>query len=1142
MSLKFIFGPSGAGKTYQLYHTIIEESQKNPGKNYLVIVPEQFTLQTQKALVMMHPNHGIMNIDVLSFHRLAHRIFDAAGGDDRPILDDTGKSLILRRVASEKEAELAVLSGNLHKLGYINEIKSVISEFVQYDIGVNELGRMIESNSRKPVLQYKLKDIQTLYGAFEQFIHDKYITKEELLDRACVAAERAEFLRDSCIVFDGFTGFTPVQNRFLQKLMSIAGEVIVTLLMGAKENPYAMDGEQKLFHMSKKTVETLHQLAAEAGTKRETDIFLKEQPVYRLKEARGLSFLEENLFRYQNAALQEEQEEIHILAAGNPEQEAAAVCRQILSFVREKGYRYRDIAIITGDSASYERVLKEAFEKYEIPYFYDTTRGILLNPFTEFIRASLEVVTTDYSYESVFHYLKTGLSGFSQDLIDGIENYVRAFGIRGKNRYKKPWTKIYKGMAEEELEKFNEFRESFFQQFEQLNKVMSTTKKVKAELLTKALYDFIVEHRIQYKLSEYEIRFKNSGDMAKAREYAQIYRMIMELLDQIMELLPEEEMTLKEFGDILDAGFGEIRVGMIPPGVDQVVAGDMQRTRLCDIKALFFMGMNDGMVPKSGGSGGIISEMDREILREMNVELSPTTRQQSYIQRLYLYMNLTKPSHDLYISYSQVSGDGTALRPSYFIGTLQKMYPGIKITAEAGKRSYQETMTVMEGLSLMTEKLHEGDSDEFKELYAYLKSDEQLSELVEKLTQISFLKYDAEPISRAVSRVLYGTVLKNSVTRLEQFASCAYAHFLNYGLRLKEREEFEFDPSDMGSIFHNALEEYSGLLAKSEYTWFDIPEEVSEKLASEAIDVAVSLNASEILQSTSRNEYAITRMRRILKRTVSALTMQVRKGDFVPNEYEVAFSESTDLSTIDVELSEDEKLKLRGRIDRLDTYETKDKVYVKVVDYKSGAKSFDLVSVYYGLQLQLVVYMNAAVQLEQKKHPDKEVVPAGILYYHIDDPVVERENLTDVTEEERLGLVKKQILKELSMKGLVNSDTEIIHSMDHDMSGKSDVIPVSINKDGSVSKASSVANREELKLISNYVNHKIAALGRDILDGHIEVNPYEMGTHSSCDYCRYRAVCGYDESIPGFRKRKLPSKKTEAVLLQMATERGEELS
>ncbi len=1139
MSLKFIFGPSGSGKTYHLYHQVIENSIKNPDRNYLVIVPEQFTLQTQKALVTMHPNHGIMNIDVLSFHRLAHRIFDAAGGDDRPILDDTGKSLILRRVASEQEEELKVLSGNLHKLGYINEIKSVISEFVQYDIGLEQLDEMIEGYDGKPILQGKLKDIRVLYGAFESFIHEKYITKEELLDRACVAADRAAFLKNSCVVFDGFTGFTPVQNRFIQCLMGIADEVIITLLMGTGENVHFMDGEQKLFHMSKKTVQTLMKLADEVGVASGNDTYLDNHPMMRWKNAPGLAFLEENLFRYHNDTFTGMQSDIHLLSAVNPEVEAASVCREILKLVRKEGYRYRDIAIVTGDSASYERVLREAMEQYEIPYFYDSTKGILLNPFTEFIRACLEVVTTDFSYESVFHYLKTGLTGFAMEQVDEVQNYVRAFGIRGKNQYRKPWTKKYKDQTEENLVSLNEFREKFYSNMEHLSDVMltGTEKKGKVKDYLLALYQFIGEHRIQSQLSTYEQYFRTIGEQTKAREFSQIYQMVMDLFDQMMELLSEETVTWKEFSDILDAGFGEIRVGMIPPGVDQVVAGDMQRTRLCEIKALFFMGMNDGMVPKAGGSGGIISEMDREFLQQKDIELSPTTRQQAYIQRLYLYMYLTKPSERLYISYSGVSGDGSTLRPSYFVGTLCRMFPEMETDTEDGNRTYEDILTVWEGLFKITEDIgRNGHTKEFLELYSYLLSEESRVKLIDKMTQLSFANYRADPISRAVARTLYGTVLKNSVTRLEQFASCAYAHFLQYGLRLKEREEFSFDPSDMGSVFHNALEEYSNLLTKSSYSWFDIPQEEAEKLVTEALTLAVREEIGEILQSSARNSYIINRMDRILRRTVSVLTEQVRRGDFVPNEYEVAFSESTDLSTIDVELSEDEMLKLRGRIDRLDTLETADKVYVKVVDYKSGAKSFDLVSVYYGLQLQLVVYMNAAISIEERKHPDKEVIPAGILYYHMDDPIVERGDDSHIPEEKRSEHIRHQLMKELSMKGLIEQDPFIIDSMDHNISGRSEVIPVAMNKDGSISKLSSVVSSEDLKTISDYVNQKTVQLGRDILNGHIEVNPYEMSNHSACEYCGYRAVCGYDETIPGYRKRKLPSAKTDEVLARMSSE------
>lgn len=1132
MSLKLLMGPSGSGKTHRLYSDIIQKSMEHPERNYLIVVPEQFTMQTQKEIVMLHPDRGIMNIDVLSFHRLAHRIFDAAGGSGRIILDDTGKSLILRRVAAEREEMLTSLKGKLHKPGYINEVKSVISEFLQYDIGSRELSQMIAQNERKPALAGKLKDLFVLYEGFRSFLSENYITTEELLDRACLAAEKADFLKDSEIVFDGFTGFTPVQNRFLQKLMQIAPKITVTVLLGDGEDAYASDGDQNLFHLSRKTVKMLAHLAEEAGVKKEEDEILPGNPVYRQRDNAPLSFLEANLFRSRQAVYTKEAPQILLAEAANPSLEAEWVSREITKLVRKEGYRYGEIAVIMGDGESMRGALEAKFTRYGIPYFMDATVGILMNPFTEFLRAACEVLLNDFSYESILRFLRTGFAGFTDGETDLFENYLRGFGIRGRKRYAQAWEARFRSISEEQLVLINGLRERLLVTFAPLEGVLPVTRAYQAQIYVRSFYEFVVQMQIQEKLKEYEEMFEAQGDKAKASEYAQIYRYVLELFDQIMELLAEEEMTLSEFSDILDAGFGEMRVGIIPPGVDQVVAGDMQRTRLTHIKALFLMGVNDGYIPKNGSKGGIISEMDRELLLSQNVELSPTTRQQSYIQRLYLYMNLTRPSGKLCLSWSRVAEDGASLRPSYLLRVIQKMFPLATVTEVQEKVSISALMTPEEGLAALASGLRHDRSPEYLELYQYFKQDAEYEKTVSELTELAFRVYKDEPISRAVATVLYGKILENSVTRLEQYASCAYAHFLKYGLMLREREEYSFDSRDMGTIFHAVLENFAGFLAKSEYTWFDIPEEKAEEFISLAIEQFTQGDEESVLKSSARNAYMVNRMERILKRTAKILIEQVRCGVFVPNEYEIAFSQSTDLSSIDISLSEDEKLKIHGRIDRMDTYKTKDCVYVKVIDYKSGNQEFDLLSVYYGLDLQLVVYLDAALRITREKNPDKEVIPAGILYYHVEDPVVERGSI----KEQDTEAVNAKIRQALTMRGIVNEENGIIQMMDKDLQGKSEIIPVTLNKDGSVSKSSSVATGQELKLISDYVNVKAGRIGREILGGRIGVNPYELSGKSACDYCNYRSVCGFDESMEGFHKRKLKKMEREEIMEQVRKE------
>ncbi len=1121
MSLRFCFGPSGAGKSYRVYREIIERSKQAPKKNFLVVVPDQFTMQTQKELVTMHEREGIMNIDVLSFGRLSHRIFEEVGGDDIPVLDDTGKSLVLQRVAASVKEELPALGSHLHKQGYIHEVKSAISEFMQYGLSVEDVGRLVEFSGKRGALHYKLKDLALLYKSFLEYIQGHFITTEGKLEVLKRRLGYSEIIKNSVLVFDGFTGFTPIQNRLIQELMVLADEVLVTITLGEGENPFVQDGEQRLFHLSKKTVCDLELLAKEAGVARGEDIYVSEQCSPRFGENLALAFLERSLFRPGVRVFEAVQDNIRISEAPSPKEEVHQAGLQIARLIREEGLEYRDIAVIMGDMDAYAPFVEREFADMDIPCYIDRTRGIVLNPMIEYIKSALELFIRDFSYETVFHYLRSGLADFTQEETDILENYILQTGIRGVRRWERLFTHKLKEMGEDEepLQHINELRERFLTQVAPL----VGKDKACAKDFVRSLYDFLVLNRVQEKLLAMEKGFTEQNELTRAREYAQIYRLVIALLDQIYELMDEEQISRQEFLDILEAGFGEIEVGTIPQNVDRILVGDMERTRLKQVKVLFFLGVNDGNIPKNASKGGIISDMDREFLKESGSELAPTPRQQMFIQRFYLYLNLTKPSERLYLSYAKVNSGGKTLRPSYLIDTMRKLFPGIVIEQPWRGPVLQQIVTPKEGVRYLAEGLRlfaENVPGELKEhelyaLYQAYMEQERYSTLAMQLKEAAFYRYQASALSKAVARALYGQNLENSVSRLETYAACAYHHFLQYGLSLKEREEFGFEAVDMGNIFHGVLDEFSRRLESSEYTWFDFPEEFGVLHVAEAMEQVAAEYGAGILYSSARQEYAITRMKRIMNRTVRTLQSQLQQGDFKPDGHEMSFRFVQNMDAIDISLSQEEKMRLQGRIDRIDVAEDEEHVYVKVIDYKSGNQQFDLAAVYYGLQLQLVVYMNAAMELEAKKHPEKQVVPAALLYYHVDDPMVETAGEADTEE------VNKLLREQLRMKGVVNSGEDILAKLDKYMTDKSEVIPVERKKDGSLSARSSVMSEEELRLLSGYVNLKVRNLGREILDGHMERNPYETTKKDACAYCAYKRVCGFDPAIPGFGKRSL---------------------
>lgn len=1102
MSLQFIFGNSGAGKSHYLYEHIIEESMKYPDRKYIILVPEQFTMQTQKELVMRHPRHGIMNIDVLSFARLAFRVLEETGAGSCAVLDDEGKNLILRRIAGQVESSLKVLKGNIRKNGYISEVKSVISELTQYSITPNGMEAMVEAAGDSSYLSFKLRDIQMIYTAFEEYLKDRFVTKEEILDVLCQVMSRSKMLKDSVVALDGFTGFTPVQNQVLGEMLKYCSKIFVTVTMDKREDPYVLKDKFQLFALSKQMVTALVKRAGDEKVWIENPVCLYNEPVFRFRENPALAHLEAELFRYSGNTYDEKQQNVRIYCARNPKEETVCAAQRIRFLIRKKRYRYREIAVIASDMNVYADEIVKTFAEYEIPVFLDYKRSVLLNSFVEYVRSLLDMARQNFSGDSVFRFLRTGLVGFNREETDILENYVIALGIRGYKKWQEKWIRRGKNVTEEELEKLNHLRVRLVEKVDPLMFVLKQRRKTVRDVTT-ALYEFLAAEEVQQRIREMELQFTEEGKLALAKEYAQIYRVVMDLFDKFVSLLGDENISLKDYCELLDAGMEEARIGVIPPGMDEVMAGDVERTRLKDIKALIFLGANDTLIPGAVLAGGLLSERDRERFEADGIVLAPGAKEKTYIQKFYLYLHMTKPTEELNVCYSKVSIDGKSLRPAYLISDLQKMFPAMKVFDMDRYNIEAFELMPETGIGHVIAGLRDSkkmEQESWQELYRWYLGKEEWQKAVRRLIQASMYHKPDDALTRKTAEKLYGDRIP-SISRMEKFVSCACAHFLTYGLRIKEREEYEFAALDFGNVFHAAMEKYARKVELSKAEWTTLDEETQIRFTEESVDESIVDYSNTVLYSSARNAYMIPRMKRMMRRTVWAMTQQLKRGEFRPEGYEVSFGS--------------------GKIDRIDTCETEDKVYVKILDYKTGTKAFDMAAFYHGLQMQLVVYMDEALQLEERKHPGKKAVPAGIFYYRIKDPVVDKEPNPSKLEE--------AILKELRLDGIVSEDEGIIQRLDRNFTGTSNMIPVGKTKNG-YSKASRTLLPKEFDEVLKYAGTKRKALTKQMKDGRADAAPYEMGQQKGCDFCPYRNICGFDEQIPGYEYRRLKKYSKDEVI------------
>ena len=1142
MSLQFYMGESGSGKSTRLYEEVNKWALNEPERNYLFIVPDQYTMSSQIELVRNSPCGGIMNVEVLSFQRLAHRVFEETGYmNGRSVLDDTGKSLILRAVASSVRDKMPFLGGNLDKTGFIHEIKSIISEFKQYDIPPEGIDRIVEASQGHGLLISKLNDIKTIYSAFNEHISSDFITTEETMTLLTEAVEDSDIVKNAVIILDGFTGFTPVQYRLIQRLLELTSKVIITITIDIKSGPYTTPSDHELFYLSKKTIRDIQKLSEEKNIVQLEDV--KCDRVFRFQDNPEMAHLQKNIFRYDYEPYPGIPDSISICECDNIRSEIKNVCIRIKELVLSRGLCYRDVAVVCADLDSYADGFNNAGEIYDIPFFIDRNSSLKMNPFVEFLLSSLLVVRENFSYRSVMHFIKSGLMDEAVEDIDEFDNYILAHGIKGKSAYSRVFTASPSAerisaddMTEDDLSLLNRINSVRSNLMTGLNPLLG--KNITASDITDCLLKIIDTYSVEDKLEKMKTEFEMTGQIEKASEYRQIYGLIIDLIGQIRSLIGEQMISLDEFIRILESGIEEIDIGRIPGGVDRVTVGDITRSRISNIKVLFLMGVNDGNIPMANTKGGIISDIDREFLKEQKIELAPTPSEQIYTQRLYLYMIMSKPTSKLVISYSRAGNDGKSIKESYLISQIRDIFPNLELQRPDRETDEFGSLTGMkDAMILYADALREyADNDleiitreEMATLGAVLKDDNTCSQIAESLENTAFFEYKHHPLTAQIAEDLYGKVLTNSVSRLEQFAMCQYAHFLRYGLRLKERQEFTFERKDLGTVYHGILSEYAQNLGKEGYSWTDCPKDVSERILSDSVRDVCTRYGSTILYSTYSNRWTVQRIEEIMTRTVNVLKKQLQGGEFIPEGFETEFSRN-------IRLDKDKEMRIKGRIDRIDICEKDGSLYIKIIDYKSGSKDIELDSLFYGLQLQQPVYMMEAIKQMAVRHPNCIPRMAAMFYYHIDDPI-----LTGIAADTSDNEIEEEIDKSLKPSGLVNDDRKVIKYLDsavsEDANGvTSGIIPVSVTKSGELAKNSKVISEDKYQTLSKYTDMLTSRFAGMIIEGNKEILPAIMGDKDACRYCSYRDICTYDEKCAGYTHKKLDKLSDEDVFTRMDEE------
>jgi len=1115
MALQFVLGGSGSGKSEYVQKFAIDKARANRRNNILMIVPDQFTMQTQWRMANAHPDGGIINIDVLSFSRLPRKVFEEVGVPKRILLDDTGKCLLIKRGASKVKDELHILSRGMNNAGWSGEVKSVISEFMQYNVTPDDI-EDYRKRCNNEVLRSKLSDLKLLYEVFLKECEERYITKEEMLDLFIERLPLSQKVAKSILIFDGFTGFTPIQIKAIVALLKHSEDVIITLPFDndINENPSHITAGNYLFDLTKRNMADLMRECDKNMIEVKNNIRLTTD--HRHKDNPDLAFLEKNLFR--NESVKEEHtDRIKIFKCADIENECHNMCATLLKEIEENDLRYRDVAFICADMPKYQKPLKKYLERYNIPYYMDSNRTIINNPLVRYIDSVTAILKNNFKPEDTVGFLRNTVSPFEDEEVDCLENYIYARGIKGLSKWKKEF--IYKSeelkINNEELDQMNSLRERFVALFGDAISY-GKGKRTLNEWIS-FIYDILEKSFAYDKLKAKSEEFASLSRTEDAMEYDSIYNKVIELFDALNDLMGDEELNIKEFSDILKVGFSEIRVGILPQKVDSLLVGDMQRTRLKEIRTLFILGVNDGNIPKSSENSGLLSLPDKEELKRLDCRLAPTSDELAFIEQLYIYLNLTKPTDKLYLSFASIGGKGEKLTPSYLVDILKNMYKDMEIKDITEMRPKIFISDIKEEAGRLLGKYAAGltsDEDEeilFSDIRILRKSPEG-KEWIERMTENAFREYSMTPLDKKIAKDLYGDILTVSVSTLEQFAGCQYAYFAIYGLELKEREIYGLENTDMGNLSHDVLEEVGKKIKDDDRDFSNVPVGILEEQIDLAIEKLTEEYNGDILRSDEKTAYYARQLSRIMKRTVKTLGFQLSKGRFRPESYEMRFKKMYDLSDDEYKTSDVKHVILKGRIDRTDIYDDGNgNKYVKIIDYKSSGRRFDVQGIKEGTSLQLAIYMKNVIETLKQRYPKDNIFPAAMLYYAIDDPFADYGSDAE-----------KEIRKALMPTGAIVNDDKVLESLDEDLltpGTSSEAVPVKRNKDNNISKTSSVYPTDEFLNLLKEAQDKALSLSKEILSGNIAVNPIKSGNSTACDHCALKGICGFDSKIAGYAYR-----------------------
>ena len=1092
MGIRIVYGKAGTGKSKYIYDEINNKINFGEKNKIYIITPEQFSFTAEKKL--MENKKSIINAEVITFDRMAYRVLNEVGGIHNN-LTKCGKSMLIYSILQKEKNNLTLLNKSDEN---IDLCIRTISEFKKNKILIHDLKEELEKVEDN-YLKIKLKDMILIYEKFELNIENKYIDETDLLTNLENNIEKSNFFNNALIYIDEFVGFTKQELSIIKKLINNSKEVTITFCTDNLD--FNTNPDVDIFYPNKKTLNKILKLLNQ-NEKIET---INLNKLYRFKNEE-LVFIENNLFNQKPKKYENEINNIKLFLAKNKYSEIENLAKNIINLIKNYNYKFNEISIITKNITSYSALIKAIFSKYEIPVFIDEKKDLNQNILVRYILSILEIIIKNYSYESVFNYIKNPFLNLDEEDIFKLEKYVIKYGIKN-NKFKKDFIYGMNEQNKEEIDYLNCLRKKIIDPLIALENKLN--KKQNIENIINEFYLFLINENIENNLNEKIIK----SNFEFEKEYKLSYEIIINIFKEIKNIFKNEKITLDNFYKIFKIGLKNSDLGKIPATQDQVIVGDTERSRSHKVKAIFIIGLNDGVFPSVNKDEGFFNDTDRGYLKEKGIELAKGTLENLYDDKFNIYKAFTTAEEKLFLSYTSSDSDGKSLRASNLIFKIKKILKKLKEESDLLQKYDNDIFLekdLYENLILNIRYFNDKNNNTEKKenklalSYKYFRQNSQYKKVLKNnLEYIKFLKLP-EKIKKENIQKLYGNKLTTSVSKLETFKSCPYEYFLQYSLKLKQREELKIKNLDTGSFMHEVIDQFFQETKSRNVSIKTIDEQTIKDIVDKIIVEKLQDGKNYIFIATKKYQLLVIRLKRIILKAIKYIIGGLNSSDFEIMGTEIAFDERKgDYKPIRINLENGKTIEIIGKIDRVDLAKDGQNKYIRIIDYKSSVKDMDFTNIYGGLQLQLITYLDAMCKIE-------DFIPAGILYFNLLEQVINSEK--KLSEEE----IEEKIKNNFKMKGLILADVKVAVMQDNNLtlSTSSKVIPAYMDKEGNLSpKKSSSITKEEFIKLQNYANATIKEIANEILNGNIELRPYYNNKKTPCEYCTYKNICDFNSGI-----------------------------